>query len=406
MVLRRLFALLFAATLALAASAQTTITPSGLGFEIDRVLDDEAFEGAIWGVYIMDPETGEVLYERNAELPLIPASNMKLVTTAAALDELGPEYHFRTRLYYHGDVSDGVLTGGLTIRGGGDPRFGGRRDLAALDGVFEQWADSLKAHGIRSVQGSISLADDAIAQPAAHFVSRMRRVLRAEGISLEARETIVLDQAPVYRTLTRAAIHDSPPLAAFVTTTNESSNNMYAERILRTLTANLYPSMGPAPAIFRAEAATPFLLRVGVNPRHITVADGSGLSRDNRMTPIGIAGILQGMWEHPDPRTSQAFMGSLPLGGRTGTLRRRFTSGDARNNVRAKTGYISRVRTLSGYVATANGRQLVFSLMCNGYTVSKSRVNRAQDEVVELLADYEGHPIRLRNLGERFGARR
>ena len=72
------------------------------------------------------------------------------------------------------------------------------------------------------------------------------------------------------------------------------------------------------------------------------------------------------------------------------TLERRYRSGDARGNVRAKTGYISGARTLSGYVEAESGHMIAFSLMCNHYSVRTSRVNRAQDQIVEMLADFQG----------------
>ena len=142
----------------------------------------------------------------------------------------------------------------------------------------------------------------------------------------------------------------------------------------------------------RAAAVGSFLRRIDVDPRMAVVADGSGLSRENRLSPAGIVELLAVMWTHPARATREAFVASLPVGGVTGTLERRYRRGDARGNVRAKTGYIREVRTLSGYVTTAAGRELAFSLMCNGYTVRTSRVNRAQDAVVELLADFEGRP--------------
>jgi D-alanyl-D-alanine carboxypeptidase/D-alanyl-D-alanine-endopeptidase (penicillin-binding protein 4) len=165
---------------------------------------------------------------------------------------------------------------------------------------------------------------------------------------------------------------------------------MYAERILRTVASAIYPSPGPVRPSLRSRAADPLLERLGINPVTFVVADGSGLSRSNRLTPIGIVRLLEGMHEHPDPATRDAFVRSLPLGGFTGTLDRRYRAGDARGNVRAKTGYIRGVRTLSGYVTTARNHTIAFSILCNDYRTRTSRVNQAQDEVVELLADYLG----------------
>ena len=134
----------------------------------------------------------------------------------------------------------------------------------------------------------------------------------------------------------------------------------------------------------------PFLARNGIEPASLRIADGSGLSALNRLTPLATVQLLRAMRSHPDRSVSNAFYESLAVGGRSGTIQRRFRSGDARGNVHAKTGYISGARTLSGYVTAENGHVIAFSLMCNHYSVSTSRVNQAQDAIVELLADYDG----------------
>ncbi len=356
------------------------------------MLNDEAFDDALWGAFIVDVETEEVLYARNPSDLFIPASNMKLVTTAAALDDLGPDYRFLTRLYLDGDVEDGTLNGALVVRGGGDPRFGGRNSGRDLALIFQQWADRLKALGVHEVTGPLVVADDVMENPNTYFLSRLRRIFRNAEIDLLSDSLYVYTEGiyPDYSRYRLVATHESPRLSAFVAETNTDSNNLYAERILRTLAVHTFSSPGPVSAVRRRGAADPFMQRIGLLQNTYVVADGSGLSRDNRLTPFGIALLLQEMWHHPNPATREAFVRSLPVGGSTGTLRRRYASGDARGNVRAKTGYINSVRTLSGYVTTASGRIVVFSLLCNGYTVRTSRVNQAQDAVVELLADYEG----------------
>ena len=393
--LRHATALLVAlVALATAAAAQTTFSTEALAARIDEVLDDEDFEGARWGAYAVDAESGQVLYARDQGGFYIPASNMKLVVTAAALDELGPDYRFRSRLYLDGEVRDDTLRGALVVRGGGDPRFGGRDTSGDLARAFVAWADSLRASGVRAVAGPILLADDAIDNPSAHVLRTLRRTLQREGVAFTTSEARVYNELPHpdYSRMRRVATLPSPRLSSFVGITNTDSNNLYSERILRTLATELFPGDGPVHPVLRARAPDAFLTRAGINPQSFTVADGSGLSRDNRLTPAGTVALLRWMWDHPDPRTQRAFMASLPVGGQSGTLRRRYASGDARGNVRAKTGYIRRVRTLSGYVDAANGRTVVFALMCNGYSVSTRRVNRAQDAVVELLADYDGRP--------------
>ena len=390
---RRLAALL-AALLALApaVAAQASYTPSALADRISEVLDDGDFQGALWGVVIEDLDTGRVLYARNAGLGMIPASNMKLVTTAAALDALGPGFRYETSLYLDGPVEYGTLSGALVVRGAGDPTWAGRSSRRDLDGVFRQWADSVYARGVRNVLGPVVVADDVIDEPDAHFVRTLRGALRERGVVVHGDETVLTDLAPrpAYERMERVATYRSPPLAAFVGHTNTDSDNLYAERILRTVASYAFPSPGPVRASLRRRAANRVLDRFGIDPATVVVADGSGLSRENRLTAAGIVTLLRGMHTHPDPATRDAFERSLPVGGYTGTLGRRYRSGDARGNVRAKTGYIRGVRTLSGYVTTSRGHTVAFSLLCNDYSTPTRRVNRAQDQIVELLADYVG----------------
>ena len=373
-----------------AASAQASFTRSGLSDRIDEILDASAFHGAVWGVFVQDLDSDRVLYERNAFLPMMPASNMKLVTTAAALDALGPNFRYETTLYLDGPLEYGTLTGSLVVRGAGDPSFIGRaRDL---DGVFRQWADSLYDAGVRNVLGTIVVADDVMDDPSTQFVRVLRDAIRDRGIGLhvDGIDRYPPGLSPPYDRMRPVATHRSPPLATFIGRTNTESDNAYAERILRTVASFVFPSPGPVRPGLRARAADRMLEHFGIDPRAVVVADGSGLSRDNRLTAEVIVSLLQGMHRHPDATTRDVFVRSLPLGGYTGTLGRRYRTGDARGNVRAKTGYISGVRTLSGYITNARGHTLAFSILCNGYSTATRHVSSAQDDVVELLADYAG----------------
>ena len=490
------FSLVLAVLLTAApALAQPTQSRAGLAAEITRVLDASAFDDAYWGVYVQNLDTGDVLYGRNETRRFVPASNMKLLTTAAALDALGPDFRYRTRLYADGEIQNGTLNGALVVRGAGDPTFGGRYADGDVTRAFRQWADSLRAMGVRRVRGVVVGDDDvfdnvhlgqgwqwddlvwyygaeisglqfnegtikltsrgtspgqparvsidpnvdyvrvvnrttttsgggvregysralsdnvftltssvpagrtevedvAIVNPTEYFVRVMVSVLRDAGIEVTAEEVDVDEwgRRPRYETMRRVATHISPPLSEIVEETNTSSNNLYAEHLLRTLGAYVYRGADlPTGSAFAGYAAMePFLERIGVDPESFRVADGSGLSALNRLTPVGIVAVLRGMRDHPDARVARSFYESLAVGGRTGTLRGRYRSGDARGNVHAKTGYISGARTLSGYVTSDRGDTIAFSLLCNNYTVSTSRVNRAQDEIVELLADYQG----------------
>ncbi|HEX9951599.1 MAG TPA: D-alanyl-D-alanine carboxypeptidase/D-alanyl-D-alanine-endopeptidase, partial [Rubricoccaceae bacterium] len=231
-----------------------------------------------------------------------------------------------------------------------------------------------------------------VVNPTDFFVSTLVAVLRREGIEVdgEAVDVDVWGARPRYDRMTRIATHLSPELSAIVGVTNTDSNNLYAEQILRTMGAYRYT--GTQYALGSTEAGVvagePFLHRIGIDTDNLSLIDGSGLSAMNRLTPQAIITLLDAMHRHPDPATRDAFYRSLSVGGVTGTLSNRYRGGIARGNVHAKTGYISGARTLSGYVTASNGHLVAFSLLCNNYETTTARVNRAQDEVVEMLAGW------------------
>lgn len=126
---------------------------------IDRVLAEAGAETAIWGIHVADARSGDVLYSRNANVPMMPASVQKLLTSYGALEFLGADHRYRTRLYFDGRVRDGVLEGDLIIRGSGDPSFGSRH-MAGAD-PLRRWARQLAEMGVRQVQGRI-IGDDEV----------------------------------------------------------------------------------------------------------------------------------------------------------------------------------------------------------------------------------------------------
>jgi len=130
-----------------------------------------------------------------------------------------------------------------------------------------------------------------------------------------------------------------------------------------------------------------FLTEIGVAPDGIIQHDGSGLSRHNLVTPSAVVQLYSYMGKQS--RYSQAWRDSLTIGGVDGTLRRRFTGSKASGNVRGKTGTIDQVSALSGYVRTAAGEELVFSMVVNGVNETAARTS-AMDEIVVNLANFDG----------------
>jgi D-alanyl-D-alanine carboxypeptidase/D-alanyl-D-alanine-endopeptidase (penicillin-binding protein 4) len=122
---------------------------------VDAVVADPSFAQAIVGICVMDSE-GNVLAGSNQEKMLIPASNMKLFSTGAALHVLGPEYCFETTVAHDGVIEDGVLKGNLFVIGGGDPTLGSKDSIAVpLERTFAVWEKLLRDAGVRRIEGSI-----------------------------------------------------------------------------------------------------------------------------------------------------------------------------------------------------------------------------------------------------------
>lgn len=125
---------------------------------IDSILARPNLSRATWGIEVRDASTGQTLYARNAGRQLIPASNLKLIVSAAAAHHLDPDYRFRTSLYATGPVRDGTLEGDLVLYGRGDPMISARY-FPSRTTVFEMLADSLRARGIQRITGGV-VADE------------------------------------------------------------------------------------------------------------------------------------------------------------------------------------------------------------------------------------------------------
>jgi serine-type D-Ala-D-Ala carboxypeptidase/endopeptidase (penicillin-binding protein 4) len=124
-----------------------------LAADLDRIFAAPPTENALWGVQIKSLDTGRVLYSRNAATLMMPASNMKIVTLAAAAETLGWDYRFKTTLETTAPIEDGVLKGDLIVRGTGDPTINSRSARASA--VFDEWANALRAAGTNRIDGGI-----------------------------------------------------------------------------------------------------------------------------------------------------------------------------------------------------------------------------------------------------------
>jgi D-alanyl-D-alanine carboxypeptidase/D-alanyl-D-alanine-endopeptidase (penicillin-binding protein 4) len=484
------------------------ICPGELGAKVDAIANRPEFSRSRWGILIQPLSSTTILYSRDAQKYFIPASNVKLLTTAAALQKLGANFRIRTSVY-SGE------NGNLYIAGRGDPSItetqlkslasqlkqrGINRvnDLIGDDSYFQgnavnpnwEWEDAQAGYGapINSLmfnQNAIELilspqaigqplkvtfaqpkltnqwqiqnnsvtvgqnesefvqvgrdfdrpairvsgqlkagaesesAYVAVINPANNFLQHFQQALAAEGIAVK--QALL---ASSYRNFTQElATVESPPMAELVKETNRESNNVYAEVLLRLLgkvtgkmpvlqedtgkmpvlqedtgkMPVLQEDTGKMPVLQEDTGKMPVLqedtievglkelktalTQLGVNPNSYILVDGSGLSRHNLISPEALVQTLRLMANSP---TASFYRASLAVAGESGTLKNRFITPN-RVILQAKTGTLSGVSALSGYVEVPNYEPLVFSIIVNQSDLSAPKVRSAIDEIVLLL---------------------
>ena len=210
--------------------------------------------------------------------------------------------------------------------------------------------------------------------PTDFFVEAFRAALLAEGIQVSGNAVDIDDVSPKpdlagAKTLT---VRRSPPLTELATSMMKVSQNQYAEMLLRTI---------------GKDVARARLRDLGVADGTYILADGSGLSRYNYVTADTIVYLLQQL--HERPAHASSFPPTLPIAGRDGTLARRLAGTPAEGRVRAKSGTIDNARAISGYVETADGETLVFSMIANNFSLATSEVDAAADKALVRLATFE-----------------
>ncbi len=350
------------------------------------------FDGRGTAVLAVDLDAGKVVYAHNADAALLPASNEKLVVTYAALQTLGPAFRMQTSVLGEGALQPGgVWRGNLVLRGGGDPTLD-RAGLARL-------AHDVRAAGIRRVTGTLvadeSWFDARRGGPGwkAGFVPEESQALSAlavagvsdaSGTTALFREALAQAGVRVTGSTKRAraggwplATRWSPPLAEILRHMDIESDNFTAELVLKQLGAvtGRGGTTAAGAAVVRSTLAAHAVPLAGVR-----IADGSGLSALDRMTPKALVTILQRSWADREIRS--VLFGILPVAGRDGTLEDRMTRPPARGNVRAKTGTLDGASALSGYVRD----RYAFAILVNAPRLSPYAARAAQDRFATVLA--------------------
>ena len=285
---------------------------------------------------------------------------------------------------------------------------GTRRDLTVYRALAsdELWISGSIALDDKGYSGSVG-----ISRPALLFTYLLRSSLAQRGVTITGKtRTLAASPAGKFSAdpiqsywLTHItsvpaappveiAQMQSPPLSLIAAQTLKPSQNLYTELILRTLGKVVTPPTTTSNADRTSDAAgidvvKAFLREAGVSPPTLILTDGSGLSRNDMVTAEATLQLLTYMHRH---RYASVFRDALPIAGVDGTLRNRFKGTVAENNLRAKTGSLSSAASLSGYVTTAAGENLVFSIMVNNFAEGVEPRAICIDPIAILLASFAG----------------
>lgn len=447
---------------------------------LEPLLSDRLFRNARIGIQVVNASTGEEVYAHQADEAYTPASVMKAVTSAVALQTLGPAYRFSTAVLADEELrvdESGVLNGTVYVWGGGDPtlvvedlwrmardlRLAGVQtiegDLVFDDTHFDQqfsiagWTkeeditngpsyfapigaltvnhnttcvvvtpgveagmpaqvvletptelvevvsevntgapgarpwmtierevDAARGSMVLTLEGVIPLDEQTpwryyrtVPNPSLHFADVFRKTLEAQGVRVTGRN--LLGQAPDDG-LRVLVSHRSDSLLNLLNTMNKSSSNIIAESVLKTMSAEL----GEPPGTTEGGVALirNHLTALGIPSEEYTLVNGSGLSHDIQLRPPHVNAVILDMLA--DDLLVSEYLASLAVGGRDGTLRRRFTEDTEVGRIRGKTGSVNGVYCLAGIIEGGDGERYVFTFFVNDYGRSSRPVRRLQDQ--------------------------
>ena len=458
-----------------------------LALDLSALFTASELSDAHQAVLVRSLLTGETLYALNERRMMVPASNQKLLTVAAAARKLGWDYRYTTRVLASGTLKpDGTLDGNLVVVGSGDPTINPRHPdrWTALD----EWAGQVAARGVKVINGHLIGDDNAFAEPGwgsgwswddlvadygspigalqynenevelligpgieagtaaivssaplGHgllvdnqvvtapadqptgiavdripgtimltvrgqiaagaaalrrvvavenptrlFVNAFREALSRKGIFVggSALDIDELRQLPDLTGAETWVTDRSSPLFAIVDPLQKWSRNGYAETLLWTLS----PPGAPASEAAGLTVLRETLTSLGVDPALYRAFDGSGLSRYDMVSPEALVRLLTAVWH--DPALVGPYRTALPIAGVAGSLANQMKGTPAEARVWAKTGSMFNIRSLSGYVLTADDEPLAFSFLTNNYTVRSVQIEDLYDNALERLAAF------------------
>ena len=441
-----------------------TAYPQSIKSKIDNVLKDKFFETCLISIQVEDLTSNKTLYRKNEKFLLRPASNMKVITSAAGLLYLGPDYHFKTDLYYDGYVSNDTLYGNIFIVGGCDPDFTTSDlsvfvdairtlnvsvingniygDVSFKDSLYWgkgwMWDDDPSSDApylsalnindncvevsydskeklittnpktnyvaIKRIESSEALFIDRnwlerkndiviigkddnktysakvnVLNPELFFLKVLSEVLDSNLVKVLGNlETIHLNGTEIFLASVSRKYSD------VIVNLNKESDNLSAEMTLLALSEMFYGK--PANAKNGIKVLEKMIELIGLDPKDYRLVDGSGVSHYNIVSAELLVSILKYIYsEKPD--LYRILYDSFPIAGIDGTLEYRMKKSLAENNVHAKTGTLTGVSTLSGYLTNKKNHTIAFSIMMQNYVGSSSKAKELQDEICKILSE-------------------
>lgn len=354
---------------------QQQISCPALQQQLERAIGGEA---RVWSVSVADPG-GRLLADVNGTVPRIPASNQKLISTAYALDQLGPDHRLRSQLWR-------LTDGSFRLTGEGDPdlalpqlqRFaklalgsGGSsgqpgpvvRVQIAEEPKQAWWPsgwdpdDRYYAYGapITRLAVTSNAIHDAVLNPPSRLTTLLKRSAAQQGGQLQVSLVSARQPLPGDAVL----LHEEPSASmhSLLSLANTESHNFTSEVLLRQAAASWdLPEVRQRTLLWLGEQGLPL--------QGVRVADGSGLDRANRLTSRLLSGLLLRMDHHP---YSRHYLASMAVAGQRGTLRNLYRGSSLEGRFYGKTGTIRGVRSISGVLQTSDGPRYVSAISNGAY---------------------------------------
>lgn len=388
--------------------------------------------GVSWSLTVVSLDTGETLASRQSSVPMKPASCLKILPAAVAMDLLGPDYRIPTTVYASGTRDGSTLNGDLWVLGLADPTYNGIHSDSA-SAALRNLADAIRNAGIRRVTGDLVITglfvyadgsgatealgrgadtlalsndredrdrltptdvgyarivgqEDFIREANLHAGRRLRTQLSNIGVTIGGS---IRTESTLHPPGIQIARRRSPPLESIVRRVLESSINLHADLLLLHLGAVRANEMRLSAGI---SVCRNWLAEAGADLNGFYIVDGSGLSHRNRVTARQLVTVLRRM---DRSEAAEAWRGSLPMAGRTGTLAQRMRGTYAEGNMRAKTGTLTGAISLAGYVTDeVNGEDVAFAIVENSpydNALGRTTARRIVDAAAVVIANGVPH---------------